>query len=40
MLVEYPEKAPHETVEDFDELSWNYILDDVFASNTAKGIPM
>ena len=40
LLVEYPEEVPHETAEDFDELSWNYILDDVFTSNTAKGIQM
>ncbi len=40
LLVEYPEEVPHDTAEDFDELSWNYILDDVFASNTAKGIQM
>ena len=40
LLVEYPEEVPHETADDFDELSWNYILDDVFASNTAKGIQM
>ena len=40
LLVEYPEEVPHETAEDFDELSWNDILDDVFASNTAKGIQM
>ena len=40
LLVEYPEEVPHETAEDFDELSWNYILDDVFAGNTAKGIQM
>ena len=40
LLVEYPEEVPHETAEDFDELSWNYILDDVFAINTAKGIQM
>ena len=40
LLVEYPEKVPHETAEDFDELSWNCILDDVFTSNTAKGIQM
>lgn len=40
LLVEYPEEVPHETAEDFDELSWDYILDDVFASNTAKGIQM
>ena len=40
LLVEYPEEVPHESAEDFDELSWNYILDDVFASNTAKGIQM
>ena len=40
LLVEYPEEVPHETAEDFDELSWESILDDVFASNTAKGIHM
>ena len=40
LLVEYPEEVPHETAEDFDELSWNDILDDVFASNTVKGIQM
>ena len=40
LLVEYPEEVSHETAEDFDELSWESILDDVFASNTAKGIQM
>ena len=40
LMVEYPEEVPHETVEDLDDLSWNYILDDVFASSTAKGIEM
>ncbi len=40
LLVEYPEEVPHKTAEDYDELSWNYILDDVFANNTAKGIQM
>ena len=40
LLVEYPEEVPHESAEDFSELSWDYILDDVFASNTAKGIQM
>lgn len=40
LLVEYPEEVPHETAEDFDELSWNDILNDVFASNMAKGIQM
>ena len=40
LLVDYPEEVPHESAEDFDELSWDYILDDVFASNTAKGIQM
>ena len=40
LLVEYPEEVPHETAEDFGELSWNDILNDVFASNTAKGIQM
>lgn len=40
LLVEYPEEVPHESAEDFNELPWDYILDDVFASNTAKGIQM
>ena len=40
LLVEYPEEVPHETAKDFEELSWNDILNDVFASNTAKGIQM
>ena len=40
LLVEYPEEVPHESAQDFDELSWESILDDVFASNTAKGIQM
>ena len=40
LLVEYPEEVPYESAEDFNELSWDYILDDVFASNTAKGIQM
>ena len=40
LLVEYPEEVPHETAENFDELSWESILDDVFASNTVKGIQM
>lgn len=40
LLVEYPEEVPHETAEDFDELWWNDILNDVFASNMAKGIQM
>ena len=40
LLVEYSEEVPHETAGDFDELSWESILDDVFASNMAKGIQM
>ena len=40
LLVEYPEEVPHETAENFDELSWESILDDVFASSTVKGIQM
>lgn len=40
LLVEYPEEVPHETADDFDELSWESILNDVFASNTEKGIQM
>ena len=40
LLVEYPEEVPHESAQDFDDLSWESILDDVYASNTAKGIQM
>ena len=40
LLVEYPEEVPHETAEDFDELSWNRILDDVFADDPEKGMEM
>ena len=40
LLVEYPEEVPHESALDFDDLSWESILDDVYASNTAKGIQM
>ena len=40
LLVEYPEEVPHETAEDFDELSWNRILDDVFADEPEKGMEM
>ena len=40
LLVEYSEEVPHETAEDFEELSWKYILDDVFSVDTAKGIQM
>ena len=40
LLVEYPEEVPYESAEDFDELSWESILDDVFSNNTAKGIQM
>lgn len=38
LLAEYPEEVLHETAGDVDDLSWEYILDDVFANNTAKGI--
>ena len=37
LLVEYPEEVPHETAEDFDELSWERVLDDVFADAPEKG---
>ena len=37
LLVEYPEEVPHETAEDFDELSWERVLDDVFADDPEKG---
>ena len=40
LLVEYPEDVPHETAEDFDELSWSRILDDVFADDPEKGMEM
>lgn len=40
LLVEYPEEVSHETAEDFDELSWNRILDDVFADDPEKGMEM
>ena len=40
LLVEYPEEVPHETVEDFDELSWERVLDDVFADDPEKGMEM
>lgn len=40
LLVEYPEEVPHETAEDFDELSWERVLDDVFADDPEKGIEM
>ena len=40
LLVEYPEEVPHETAEDFDELSWERVLDDVFADDPKKGMEM
>lgn len=40
LLVEYPEEVSHETAEDFDELSWERVLDDVFARNPEKGMEM
>ena len=40
LLVEYPEEVPHETAEDFDELSWERVLDDVFADAPEKGVEM
>ena len=40
LLVEYPEEVPHETAEDFDELSWERVLDDVFADAPEKGMEM
>ena len=40
LLVEYPEEAPHETAEALEDFSWEYILDDVFSRNTAKGVQM
>lgn len=40
LLVEYPEEVPHENAEDFDELSWERVLDDVFADDLEKGVEM
>ena len=40
LLVEYPEEVPHKTAEDFDELSWERVLDDVFADDPEKGMEM
>ena len=40
LLVEYPEEVPHETAEVFDELSWERVLDDVFADDPEKGMEM
>ena len=40
LLVEYPEEVPHETAEDFDELSWKRILDNVFADDPEKWMEM
>ena len=40
LLVEYPEEVPHETAEDFEDLSWESVLDDVFATDPDKGIQM
>ena len=40
LLVEYPEEVPHETAEEFDELSWERVLDDVFADDPEKGMEM
>ncbi len=40
LLVEYPEEVLHETAGDVNDLSWKYILDDVFLADTAKGIQM
>lgn len=40
LLVEYPEEVPHETAEDFDELSWKRILDNMFADDPEKGMEM
>ena len=40
LLVEYPEEVPHEAAEDFDELSWERVLDDVFTRDSEKGMEM
>lgn len=40
LLVEFPEEVPHETAEELEELSWAYILDDVFSRDTETGMTM
>ena len=40
LLAEFPEEVPHETAEELEELSWAYILDDVFSRDTETGIMM
>lgn len=40
LLVEFPEEVPHETAEELDDLSWAYILDDVFSRDTETGMTM
>lgn len=40
LLVEFPEEVPHETAEELDDLSWAYILDDVFSRDTETGMMM
>ncbi len=40
LLAEYPEEVPHETAEDVEDLSWDGILDGVFAGSMAKGLEM
>ena len=40
LLVEYPEEVPHETAEDLDELSWERVLDNVFADDPENGMEM
>ena len=40
LLVEYPEEVPHETAEEFDELSWERVPDDVFTREPEKGMEM
>ena len=39
-MVEFPEEVPHETAEELDDLSWAYILDDVFSRDTETGMTM
>lgn len=40
LLAEFPEEVPHETAEELDDLSWAYILDDVFSLDTETGMTM
>ena len=40
LLAEFPEEVPHGTAEELDDLSWAYILDDVFSRDAETGMTM